>query len=259
LHPTQPCDEWLLMHDLAACDPFVILGATGATGQQLARDLHARGAQLRLLARDAARLHELAGQLNAEATVLAGSGAASVGDALLSSCQAGPTAGIAHCIGSLLLKPAKRTTIDEWHEVIETNLSSAFGVTMAAADCMKDGGSVVFCSSVAANLGLPNHEAIAAAKAGLIGLARAAAASHLRRRIRFHCVAPALVDSQMTAQLLSRDGMREAAAKQNPLGRIGTPGDVARAIAFLLDPQNDWIDGQVLGVDGGFGSLRGLA
>jgi 3-oxoacyl-[acyl-carrier protein] reductase len=247
------------MQDLATCDPFVILGATGATGQQLARDLHARGAKLRLLARDEAKLQQLAAELHAEPTVLAGADAATVRDALLSACQSGPTAGIAHCIGSLLLKPAKRTTIEEWHAVIETNLSSAFGVTMAAADCMKNGGSVVFCSSVAANLGLANHEAIAAAKAGLIGLARAAAASNLRRKIRFHCVAPALVDSQMTEQLLSRDGMREAAAKQNPLGRIGTPGDVARAIAFLLDPQNDWIDGQVLGVDGGFGSLRGLA
>ena len=63
----------------------------------------------------------------------------------------------------------------------------------------------------------------------------------------------------MTAGLLERAGMREAAAKQNPSGRIGTPDDVARAIEFLVDPANDWIDGQVLGVDGGFGVLRGLA
>ena len=246
------------MQDLVTCDPFIILGATGATGQQLARDLHARGAKLRLLARDEAKLDELALSLGADRTVLAGADAVTIRDALLTACADGPAAGIAHCIGSLLLKPAKRTTVEEWHEVIEINLSSAFGVTMAAADCIKNGGSVVFCSSVAASLGLPNHEAIAAAKAGLVGLARAAAASHLRRNIRFHCVAPALVESQMTAQLLSRQGMREAASKQNPSGRIGRPDDVARAIAFLLDPKNDWIDGQVLGVDGGFGSLRGL-
>ncbi|MGK0205929.1 MAG: NAD(P)-dependent dehydrogenase (short-subunit alcohol dehydrogenase family) [Planctomycetota bacterium] len=246
------------MQDLATCNPFIILGATGATGQQLARDLHERGAKLRLLARDETKLNELADSLNAERTVLAGADAISIRDAMLAACADGPAAGVAHCIGSLLLKPAKRTTAEEWHEVIETNLSSAFGVTMAAVDCMKGGGSVVFCSSVAASLGLPNHEAIAAAKAGLIGLARAAAASHLRRNIRFHCVAPALVDSQMTAQLLGRTGMREAAAKQNPSGRIGRPDDVSRAIAFLLDPKNDWIDGQILEVDGGFGSLRGL-
>ncbi|MEZ6038625.1 MAG: SDR family oxidoreductase [Planctomycetota bacterium] len=79
-----------------------------------------------------------------------------------------------------------------------------------------------------------------------------------RRNLRFHCAAPALVDSHMTAELLARAGMREATAKQNPLGRIGQPDDVARAIAFLLDPANAWIDGQVLGVDGGHGVLRGL-
>ena len=69
---------------------------------------------------------------------------------------------------------------------------------------------------------------------------------------------PMLVESQMTEPMLARAGMREAAAKQNPLGRIGTPADVARAIVFLLDPANDWIAGQVLGVDGGFGVMRGV-
>lgn len=246
------------MDDLSTAGSFVVLGATGAVGQRLAQRLHARGARLVLLARDEARLHEVAAPLGARTGLLPALDPASVQQALRTACAGEPAAGIAHCVGSLLLKPAARTTPQEWHEVLETNLSSAFGVTMAAQELLPNGGSVVFCSSVAANLGLANHEAIAAAKAGLIGLARAAAATHLRRRIRFHCVAPALVDSRMTASLLERAGMRDAAAKQNPSGRIGTPDDVARALEFLLDPANDWIDGQVLGVDGGFGVLRGL-
>ena len=246
------------MSDLSEASAFVVLGATGSVGQQLAADLHARGADLVLLARDAEQLAAVAEPLDAPHAELTGVGAGEVRDALLAACGDRPVAGIANCIGSLLLKPAKRTTVEEWHEVLETNLSSAFGVAMCAQDLIKSGGSVVFCSSVAATLGLANHEAIAAAKAGLIGLARAAAASNLRRKIRFHCVAPALVESRMTADLLARSGMAEAAAMQNPLGRIGAPGDVARAIAFLLDPANDWLDGQVLGVDGGFGSVRGL-
>ena len=247
------------MSDLSSHGRFVVLGATGAVGQELARALRARGADLVLLARDQERLAPLAEELSAAAHPLTGVGPAEVQGALVAACADQPVSGIAHCVGSLLLKPARRTTVEEWHDVLETNLSSAFGVTMAAPDLMKKGGSVVFCSSVAASLGLANHEAIAAAKAGLVGLARAAAASNARRNLRFHCVAPALVDSQMTASMLERAGMREAASKQNPLGRIGTPGDVARAIEFLLDPQNDWIDGQVLGVDGGFGVLRGMA
>lgn len=236
-----------------------MLGATGAVGQTVARSLHAQGAQLVLLARDAERLAALAAELGAEHQTLSDAAPGTIRDALVAASGDQPLTGIAHCIGSLLLKPARRTSVEEWDDVVQTNLSSAFGVTMAAPDLMKRGGSVVFCSSVAASLGLANHEAIAAAKAGLVGLARAASASNARRKLRFHCVAPALVDSQMTEAMLSRAGMREAAAKQNPLGRIGTPEDVARAIVFLLDPANDWIAGQVLGVDGGFGVMRGVS
>jgi NAD(P)-dependent dehydrogenase (short-subunit alcohol dehydrogenase family) len=256
--PPLPRANLAAMNDLEAAGTFVILGATGAVGSHLAANLHARGAKLVLLARDADRLAAIAGPLGAGTALLPAVDAGSIRTALVGACRDTPVAGIAHCVGSLLLKPAHRTSAEEWHAVLETNLSSAFGVVMAVPEIMPTAGSVVFCSSVAANVGLANHEAIAAAKAGVQGLARAAAATHARRGVRFHCVAPALVDSRMTAPLLERAGMREAAAKQNPLGRIGTPGDVARAIAFLLDPQNAWIDGQVLGVDGGFGSVRGV-
>ncbi|MBL9078588.1 MAG: SDR family oxidoreductase [Planctomycetes bacterium] len=238
---------------------FVVLGATGAVGATLAAHLAERGASLVLLARDAARLRAVAEPLGARHQVLPAVTATALAATLRDACGDAPVTGIAHCIGSLLLKPAHRTSEAEWQDVLDVNLSSAFGVTMAAPDLLPKGGAVVFCSSVAATLGLANHEAIAAAKAGLIGLARAAAATHARRGIRFHCVAPALVDSRMTQALLERPGMREAAGKQNPSGRIGTAADVARAIAFLLDPANSWLDGQVLGTDGGYGVLRPLA
>jgi NAD(P)-dependent dehydrogenase (short-subunit alcohol dehydrogenase family) len=237
----------------------VVLGATGAVGSALASLLASRGASLVLLGRDEARLAAMAEPLGARHGVLASTAPTAVRDALVRACEGLEVAGIAHCVGSLLLLPAHRTTDAQWQEVLEVNLGSAFGVTMAVPGLMPKGGAVVFVSSVAATLGLANHEAIAAAKAGLIGLARAAAATHARRGIRFHCIAPALVASRMTAALLERPGMRDAASKQNPSGRIGEPGDVARAIAFLLDPANAWIDGQVLGVDGGYGVLRPLA
>lgn len=246
------------MDDLSAAGSFVVLGATGAVGSELAHRLHARGARLVLLARDAERLAAVAGPLGAATAVVDARDPAALRETLVETCAGRDVVGVAHCIGSLLLKPASRTSVDEWREVIDTNLSSAFGVAMALPEILPRGGCVVFCSSVAAELGLPNHEAIAAAKAGLQGLARALAATHARRSIRCHCVAPALVEAGMTKALLQRAGMREATGKQNPSGRIGTPADVARAIEFLLDPRSDWISGQVLGVDGGFGVLRTL-
>ena len=121
---------------------------------------------------------------------------------------------------------------------------------------MKDGGSVVLVSTVAAGTGLPNHEAIAAAKSGIEGLARSAAATYAGRGLRFNVVAPGLVDTPLASRITSSERTLEHSRKMHPLGRIGVPGDVAEAINFLLGQQSDWITGQVLGIDGGLGATR---
>jgi NAD(P)-dependent dehydrogenase (short-subunit alcohol dehydrogenase family) len=120
---------------------------------------------------------------------------------------------------------------------------------------MKNPGSVVFVSSAAARLGLVNHEAIAAAKAGVQGLVLSAAASYARRGLRFNCVAPGLTATPLTARITGSEMAAKASLSMHALGRFGQPEEVAAAIEFLLDPANSWITGQVLGVDGGLGSV----
>ena len=90
----------------------------------------------------------------------------------------GMPSGVVNCVGSVLLKPAHLTSLSDFKSVLEVNLVSAFNVVRAAGKTMTQGGSVVLLSSCAARIGLPNHEAIAAAKAGIEGLARSAAASY---------------------------------------------------------------------------------
>jgi NAD(P)-dependent dehydrogenase (short-subunit alcohol dehydrogenase family) len=119
-----------------------------------------------------------------------------------------------------------------------------------------DGGAVVLVSSAAARIGLANHEAIAAAKAGLEGLARSAAATYARQRIRFNVVAPGLVRTPLTQGLVANELAEKASLAMHPLGRLGEPDDVARAIAWLLDPAQNWITAQVLGVDGGLADVK---
>ena len=118
------------------------------------------------------------------------------------------------------------------------------------------GGSIVLVSSAAARIGLANHEAVAAAKAGVIGLTLSAAATYGPRGIRVNCVAPGLVRTPLTARLTANEASLKASTAMHALGRIGEPQDVAKAIEWLLSPEQSWITGQLLGIDGGLGSVR---
>ena len=120
-----------------------------------------------------------------------------------------------------------------------------------------EGGSVVLVSSAAALTGLANHEAIAAAKSGIIGLVMSAAATYSRYGIRVNCVAPGLVRTPLTQSLTENEAILKKSEKMHPLGRIGEPGDVASAIAWLLKSEQSWVTGQVLGVDGGLANIKG--
>jgi len=244
----------------AAISPqrVLIIGGAGGVGSAVARSIVADGGQVFLAGRDAAKLEATAGEL--------GGGFAAVDaadpDALDACADAaaemlGGLTGIACCAGSLLLKPAHLTTTAEWQATLGANLTAAFGCVRAAGRLLKgDGGSVVLVSSAAARIGLANHEAIAAAKAGIVGLVLSAAATYARQKIRFNAVAPGLVRTPLTKGLVASELAEKASIAMHPLGRLGEPEDVARAIAFLLDPAQNWITGQVLGVDGGLASLK---
>jgi 3-oxoacyl-[acyl-carrier protein] reductase len=170
--------------------------------------------------------------------------------------QVGPIDGVACFAGSMLLKPAHLTSREQYDDVIAASLTTAFATVRAAGRHMRSGGSVVLVSSAAALAGLSNHDAIAAAKAGVIGLMLSAAASYATQGLRVNAVAPGLTQTRLTETLTASDGSRKVSESMHALGRLGEPGDVARGVAFLLDPANDWITGQVLGIDGGLGHVR---
>jgi len=236
----------------------LVIGGAGGIGSSLVRMLVADGASVYLAGRDAIRLQAVAGEVGMPFGTVDASDPDQV-DACadLAATELGGLTGIVNCAGSLLLKPAHLTSTADWNATLAANLSSAFGCVRAAGRLLKaEGGSVVLVSSVAARVGLPNHEAIAAAKAGIIGLVLSAAATYARQRIRFNAVAPGLVRTPLTRGLLSSEPSEKASVAMHPLGRLGEPEDVARAIAFLLDPAQNWITAQVLGVDGGLGDVK---
>jgi NAD(P)-dependent dehydrogenase (short-subunit alcohol dehydrogenase family) len=168
----------------------------------------------------------------------------------------GPLNGVVNCSGSLLLRSAHMTSEEQYLDTLNASLTTSFAVVRAAGKHMKQGGSVVLISSAAAQVGLANHEAIAAAKAGVEGLARSAAATYATQQLRFNVVAPGLVETHLSQALTSNELARKASEMMHPLGRIGQAEDIARAIVFLLDEKNTWISGAVLPVDGGLAHLR---
>lgn len=248
----------MTLPESAPMPTYLVLGATGGIGESLCRRLASRGARLILAGGNSDKLQLLGDELQSPVFPLDATRFEEVDACVEKMLQLhGRLDGVANCIGSLLLKPAHSTTESEWLSTVATNLTTAFAVVRAAAKAMLNtGGSIVLVSSAAARIGLANHEAIAAAKAGVIGLTLSAAATYGQRGIRVNCVAPGLVRTPMTARLTANDTSLKSSTAMHAIGRIGEPEDVAAAIEWLLSPEQSWVTGQVLGIDGGLGSVR---
>jgi 3-oxoacyl-[acyl-carrier protein] reductase len=235
----------------------LITGGTGGIGSALARRWHARGARLALVARDASRLRALADEVDAlvvpaDVTDPAQVDAAVAG--VLSSL--GTLDAVAHCVGSILLRPAHLTSDADWQQTLTVNLTSAFHVLRAVTRHHKGAVALAFVSSSAAHVGLPNHEAISAAKAGLEGMVRSAAATYAARGVRVNGVAPGLVRTSLAARITGSEAALRASTALHPLGRIGEADDVARVLEWLTDPANSWMTGQIVSLDGGMSTVR---
>jgi NAD(P)-dependent dehydrogenase (short-subunit alcohol dehydrogenase family) len=239
---------------------YVLIGGAGGIGRALAQRLHAAGARLLITSRGPLAAERAAGLPPHDFDTLDATDFAAT-ERLLSEAagRLGRLDGVANLAGSILLKPAHLTSPDEFAETIATNLTTAFSVVRAASRVMRrDGGSVVLMSSAAARHGLANHEAIAAAKAGVLGLAQSAAATYAPRQLRVNAVAPGLVDTPLAARITASEPALKASRALHPLGRVGSPDEVASLIAWLLDAEQSWITGQTFGIDGGLSTARSI-
>jgi len=236
---------------------YLIISASSDIGFLTAQNLVAQGKNIFITAQNLEKLEQLKSELNCNGAVLNAADFAATQDVFEQAVASlGSLDGVVNFAGSVILKPAHLTSFDEYQKTIESSLTTAFSVVRTAAKSLKNGGSVVLISSAAAMHGISNHEAIAAAKGGVISLAKSAAATYAAQNIRFNVVAPGLIETKLTQKITSNENALKASNAMHALGRIGKACDVSAMVEFLLSDKANFITGQVIGVDGGLSNLQ---
>ena len=232
----------------------IIIGATGAIGSSIAKKLVSNGSEVHLVARNQAEVERLASELNSTFSVtdvLDDNFAKKVQDDLGDT----PINGLAHCVGSIDLKPLKLSKKEDFIKTFNLNLISATEIIRAMHENLKtNNGSIVLFSTVAARKGFTNHSIISSAKAAIEGLTVSLAAE-FAPNVRVNCIAPSLTKSKIAEFLLKNEKIAEGIAKLHPLKRIGEGIDFSALASFLLSKDSSWITGQIIGVDGGRSSV----
>jgi len=235
----------------------LVTGGTRGIGKEVARRLAACGARVIVTGRSDESAAAAAQELSAEGLDVRGIGMDVADDGSVSDGIAGllddygrigvlvNNAGIT--CDNLLLRMKK----EDWDGVLQTNLTGVYRMCRALIPSMVRArfGRVVNISSVVAGLGNVGQANYAAAKAGMEGFSRSMARELASRNITVNCVAPGFIDTDMTREL--DDKSRRALLAGVPLGRLGTPGDVAEAVRFVVGPGSEYITGITLQVNGG--------
>ena len=241
-------------------DIALITGAGGKVGAEVARRLADSGMRLALTTRsqDKMPLKDFPGAFVHHGDLSSQETAEELFRNIESHYGESPSC-LAHCAGSVMIRPLHRTTPEQYRQCLKNNLDSAFFTLRGFIGALlksKRGGSAVLVSTVAARIGVNNHEAVAAAKSGVEGLLRSAAATYADKGIRVNGIAPGLLRTAATEGFFTGGKAEDQLAAQYPLGRYGQAEDAAGLICWLLSEDAAWVTGQIIAIDGGFSSIR---
>lgn len=239
----------------------LVTGASRGIGAAIADMLAARGARVIGTATSEAGAQAISERLAALATDLDSVGAgyvldvneAGAAEELVKtvSAEAGAPVILVNNAGITRDQLLMRMKDDDWDAVLETNLRSVFRMSKACLRGMMKArfGRVINIASVVGTTGNPGQANYAAAKAGMVGFSKSMAREVASRNITVNVVAPGFIDTDMTRSL--NEDQREALMKDIPLGRLGSPDDIAEAVAYLASDAGAYVTGQTLHVNGG--------
>jgi 3-oxoacyl-[acyl-carrier protein] reductase len=235
----------------------LVTGASRGIGRAIALALSARGAKVCLCSRNRESLEEVQEEISKQN-----------GQAVVATMDIRDSQNVAKTIKGILEETSRidilvnnaghrndkllvRTGEADWQEVLETNLSGTFFCMRQVIPAMlrKRYGRVVNITSVVGFTGNVGQANYAAAKAGIVGLTKTAAREYATRGITVNAVAPGFIETAMASSL--EEKYREQIRQHIPMGRLGTPEEVAGTVAFLASPEAGYITGQVLHINGG--------
>ena len=228
-------------------EKYLIVGATGSIGSNLATQLYDSNKEVHLVGRNEDETKSLSEKLGFTYTI-----ADVLEDGFVDKIKSDidDIKGIAYCVGSIDLKPLKISSESDFNKCMKLNLYSAVELIKGFQDSLKKNkGAIVLFSTVAAQRGFTNHSIIASAKAAVEGLAVSIAAE-FAPDIRVNCVALSLINSKIAQPILKNTALAQGIAKAHPLKRIGEGKDGAALAKFLLTEESSWVTGQVIAVDG---------
>jgi 3-oxoacyl-[acyl-carrier protein] reductase len=236
----------------------LVTGATGGIGSAIARSLHARGATVAISGTRRETLDALAGELAERVHVLpCNLGDKDAVEALVPQAEEamGSVDILVNNAGITRDNIFVRLKDEDWDQVIAVDLTAGFRLARAAVRNMmrRRWGRIIGITSIVGVTGNAGQGNYAAAKAGMIGMSKALAQEVASRNVTVNCVAPGFIATAMTDAL--NEKQREAILGSVPAGRLGTPEDIAAAVAFLASPEAGYITGQTLHVNGGMAMI----
>jgi NAD(P)-dependent dehydrogenase (short-subunit alcohol dehydrogenase family) len=236
----------------------IVTGAGRGIGRGMAEGLARHGAFVVLTGRTRATLEEAAAAIGERSMVVTADVSQEAEVLALRDAVLARTGKIDVLVNNAgvnpIFKGVERTSLAEWQQIIDINLTGVFLCCKHLGGAMTEGGSVINVSSVAGHGGLPRSVPYCASKGGVELLTKALALDWAKRGVRVNTLAPGWVDTDLTHGLLEHDKHGQRLLDRTPLGRFATPTDMAGGVVFLASGASSFMTGQSLVIDGGWGA-----